>query len=323
MDARPMNHWRITLELKGPYATPFVSGTLFGQMCWAKLRREGTRALETWLAPIREKAEVLLLSDVLPRGLLPRPLLPPPPFDPARAAQHKKLKKKPFVRREAFLAARHDLGPDSFSEKDLADAPEEKPTRRPHNVIDRLRGTVRDEAGLFFVDEWWPKLVDEQGRPTPDRLRDLYLATTLPIEPIIELLRAVGAWGFGRDSSWGRGRFLVERYEGEHELFAHSGNRWLSLSHGCWTDELEEPRYRLATHFGKLAIEAGMACGRPWKRPILLMKPGSTFAARGPGPFGKWLEGIVHSEVPGILGYTPGHHAFHLVVPYTERSHGR
>lgn len=307
-----MDHWRIRLELEGPYATPFVSGTLFGELCWAELRRKGEEALSAWLDPIRRGREVLLLSDVLPAELLPKPLLPPPPFDPARAAAHKKLKKKPYVSRAAFLRHRRALTAKAI-EGALEDGPNDTERRQPHNVIDRHRGTVRDEAGLFFADEWWPE--------GAGRARDLYLATTLPIGPILDLLAAVGAWGHGRDSTSGRGRFRVVGHEPEKELFAQAGDRFLSLSHGCWTENLREPRYKLATHFGKLAIEAGMACGRPWKRPILLMKPGATFAATGPGPHGAWLEGIVHSEVPKLLGYTPGQHAFHLVVPYTEAPH--
>ncbi|MCS6781351.1 MAG: hypothetical protein NZ555_16800, partial [Geminicoccaceae bacterium] len=227
-----------------------------------------------------------------------------------------------WVTREAFLRHREKLSAKAI-EPHLADGPGDAESRQPHNVIDRIRGTVREEAGLYFQDSWWPKLAGEKRAPAPERLRDLYLATTLPIAPILDLLRAVGAWGHGRDSTYGRGRFRVVSHEPERQLFAHQGNRFLSLSHGSWSEELLAPRYKLATHFGKLAIEAGMACGRPWKRPILLMKPGATFAAAGPGPFGAWLEGIVHSEVPELLGYTPGHHAFHLAVPYTEAAHAR
>ncbi len=307
-----MDHWRVTLELEGPYATPFVSGTLFGQLCWALLREKGEEALVAWLAPIREGREHLLLSDLLPKDLLPKPLLPPPPFDPARGAQHKKLKKKPFVKRAAFLAARGALSARAI-EGALEDGPGDREHRQAHNVIDRGRGTVRDEAGLYFQDEWWPA--------RESRERDLYLSTTRPIGEVLDLLAAVGRWGFGRDSTFGRGRFRIVGHEPERELFAHAGNRYLSLSHGCWTEKLRAPRYKLATHFGKLSIEAGMACGRPWKRPILLMKPGATFEADGPGPHGAWLEGIVHPEVPALLGYTPGQHAFHLVVPYTEAPH--
>ncbi len=324
-----MDHWRIRLELLGPYATPLVSGTLFGQLCWAKLRRDGEAALASWLEPIRTGREPVLLSDVLPADLLPKPLLPPPPFDPARAPQHKAMKKKAYVTRQGFLARRRALSAKAI-EPHLALGPEDEERRQAHNVVDRTRGTVvdrsrgtvRDEAGLYFLDEWWPRLVDDDGRPHPDRLRDLYLATTRPIDELLGLLAAVGEWGFGRDSTYGRGRFRILGHEPERELFVEPqpGDRLLSLSHGCWTEALQAPRYKLATHFGKLAIEAAMACGRPWKRPLLLMRPGATFAASGRGPLGAWLEGITHSDVPGILGYAPGHHAFHLTVPYREVS---
>jgi CRISPR-associated protein Csm4 len=319
-----MDPWRFRLELAGPYGTPWASGTLFGQLCWAMVRHDGSdERLVRKLAALRNRQEVFLLSDVLPADLLPRPLLPPPPFDPDKAAEHKKRKKLGFVKREHFLRHRAALSEKSL-EEGLDAGPGDAEHRLAHNTIDRQRGTVIETidrqrgtviepGGLWFLDEWWPS---ENARE-----RDLYVRTSWPIDEVEELLAAVGGWGFGRDSTWGRGRFRILGKEPERELFDHPGNRYLSLSHGCWTEELEAPRYKLATHFGKLAIEAAMACGRPWKRPILLMKPGATFAARGDGPFGKWLEGIVHSEVPEILGYTPGQHAFHLPVPYTEAAH--
>jgi len=308
-----MDPWRFRLELAGPYGTPWASGTLFGQLCWAMLRRDGSdERLVRKLAALRERQEVFLLSDVLPADLLPRPLLPPPPFDPARAAEHKKRKKLGFVRRDHFLRHRAALSEASL-EAGLEAGPGDAEHRLAHNTIDRQRGTVIEPGGLWFLDEWWPK--------AEQRARDLYVRTSWPIDEVEDLLAAVGSWGFGRDSSFGRGRFRILGKEAERELFDYTGDRYVSLSHGCWTEELEAPRYKLGTHFGKLAIEAAMACGRPWKRPILLMKPGATFAARGDGPFGRWLEEIVHSDVPKSLGYAPGQHAFHLPVPYTEAAH--
>jgi CRISPR-associated protein Csm4 len=308
-----MDSWRFRLELGGPYGTPWASGTLFGQLCWAMLRRDGSdERLVRKLAALRERQDVFLLSDVLPLDLLPRPLLPAPPFDPQKSAEHKKKKKLGFVKRDHFLRHRTALS-EKCLEAGLEAGPADVEHRLAHNTIDRQRGTVIEPGGLWFLDEWWPS---EDARE-----RDLYVRTSWPIDEVEELLAAVGSWGFGRDSTWGRGRFRILGKEPERELFDHPGNRYLSLSHGCWTDELEAPRYKLGTHFGKLAIEAAMACGRPWKRPILLMKPGATFAARGDGPFGAWLEGIVHSDVPKSLGYTPGQHAFHLPVPYTEAAH--
>jgi len=310
-----MDSWRFRLELGGPYGTPWASGTLFGQLCWAMLRRDGSdERLVRKLAALRERQDVFLLSDVLPKDLLPRPILPPPPSDPDpdKAAKYKELKKLGFVKREHFLRHRAALSEKNL-EEGLDAGPGDREHRLAHNKIDRQRGTVIEPGGLCFLDEWWPS---EDARE-----RDLYIRTSWPIEEVEELLAAVGSWGFGRDSSFGRGRFRILGKEPERELFDHPGNRYVSLAHGCWTEELEEPRYKLGTHFGKLAIEAAMACGRPWKRPILLMKPGATFAARGDGPFGAWLEGIVHSDVPKSLGYTPGQHAFHLPVPYTEAAH--
>ena len=50
-----------------------------------------------------------------------------------------------------------------------------------------------------------------------------------------------------------------------------------------------------------------------FKRPILLTRPGATFARAGEGRFGEWLVGDVHPTRPEI-----GHNAFHVAIPFIE-----
>ena len=180
--------------------------------------------------------------------------------------------------------------------------------RTAHNSIDRLRGTTPDTGGLFFQDEWWPA--------EEDRHRDLYLATDLPLAEVEALVAAVGGWGFGRDAGTGRGRFRVDGAAADPALLAHAGNRLLSLSHGCHGPGMTAARWRLWTHFGKVGAEVVARGGRPWKRPVLLFRPGCTFRPDGPGPFGGWLDTIYQDA--DKVGFTPGLNAWHLAVPYAE-----
>jgi CRISPR-associated protein Csm4 len=121
----------------------------------------------------------------------------------------------------------------------------------------------------------------------------------------------VGESGFGRDASLGRGRFSV-RVEGASALDGGRGRRRLSLSHGTITPNMGSPRYRLFTHYGKVGPEMNAEIGRPWKRPLLLTRPGLTFDALDEGPFGAWLDGV-HQDRPEI-----GHNAFHVVLAFEE-----
>ena len=53
----------------------------------------------------------------------------------------------------------------------------------------------------------------------------------------------------------------------------------------------------------------------PFKRPVLLTRPGMTFRPRGDGPFGRWLA-RVHPSRPEI-----GINGFHVTIPFTEAPH--
>ena len=306
-----MEAFRIRLLLEGPYGTPLTSGPS-GQMCWALVRQRGEPALrEDWLPAAREGH--VLVSDALPENLLPRPLLAPAPLGPgADMARHKEQKRRAWVRREAFLAGRHRLDNAALT-RALNDHGEDREARAAHNTIDRQRGTTLESGGLHLVDEWWPK--DEA------RWRDLYVRTDRPLGEIVDLLKAVGGWGYGRDSTYGRGRFAVEGAVRERELLAGTGSRWLSLSHGAWSEGVAEPRWKLWTHFGKVGQEATARGGRPWKRPVILLRPGATWAAAGDGPFGAWIEDGLYQDAEW-LGFRPELNAWHLAVPFKEAGDG-
>lgn len=301
---------RIRLRLDGPLGTPLSSGTLFGHVCWAMLRRQGEAALEAWLAALSAGETRFLLSDAVPKGLLPRPVLPQAPVAEQAGTRDadaaKRRRKARWVRRGWWLRNGSRISAavlDSENEEALVDW---KPAGavHAHNRIDRVTGTTPETAGLWLVEDDWSFFAAPE--------RDLYVDSDLPVAEVERLLAEVGAQGYGRDATYGRGRFRIESVEEDRELLAHSGNRMLSLSHGCLSASMQEPRYERFTHFGKVAIELALTGARPFKRPVLLMKPGATFRPEGEGPFGALLGGV-HQDDEKVV-----HHAFHLAIPYTE-----
>jgi len=293
-------HHRVRLRLLGPLGTPMTSGTLFGQLCWALREASGEAALVSFLARLPEAP--VALSDVFPEGLLPRPILAPTverePPSKEQADKAKKLKKKAFVTRDHWLKARGRLSAATLA-PGLAAWSEDR-HRLAHNTIDRLRGGTLEQGGLFFMDEDW----SFHTHP----LRDLYVQGELPAPGLAALLEAIGRDGYGRDASTGRGRFEIVGIEPGPELAAHEGDRLVSLSRGCWDARMAAPRFKLWAHFGRLGAEAP---GRPWKRPVVLLRPGATWA-RAEGTFGRWLTGV-HQDRPEV-----GLNAFHLAIPFTE-----
>ncbi len=323
-----MSAYRIRLRLHGPLATPLHSGTLFGHLCWAKRLRESDAALTAWLAALTESP--LLLSDALPHDRLPRPLLQPgdrpePAAGESRQAflhrlqQDKQLRKTAFIPVADFLELRVGLSEAGLlarlrrraAELERAEPAQSRrrsrplslTVRQPHNTIDRLTGTTPETGGLYFMDEEW-------RRDTAADM-DIYARGEIGGEELQALFDTVGEFGFGRDANLGRGRFATTVELVDPRLFAHDGNRLLSLSHGVLTPNMAAPFYKLHTHYGKLG---GLYAGgerSPFKYPLLLTRPGATFSPADAGPFGALLAGV-HPHHPEIH-----QNAWHLCLPFT------
>jgi len=320
-----MKTYKVELELLGPVSTPFHSGTLFGHLCWRLREKEGEKALKQFLEELAEAP--FLVSDAFPAGYLPRPLLPPQRGRPAsrgpltKITVHeldkiKKVRKRSWIRAEDFLDIRDRLSESALLERITGDG--EGPGkldeyRTAHNTINRLTGTTPPYGGLYFMDELWP-------REEPDAHWDVYVRCRQEASWLDEIFGLVGEYGYGKDASLGRGCFRATVSEADARLFEHRGNRLMSLSHGSLTGNMHEPRYRLATHYGKLGGERavtgkqvdGETMLAPFKYPLSLLKPGATFAPGGEGPFGELLRGV-HNIYKDVV-----HNAWHLTIPYTE-----
>lgn len=312
-----MDFYLVKLRLDSPLATPLHSGTLFGHLCWALRELEGEQELVRFLERLPQ--EPFLISDGFPAGWLPRPLLTPfrasPPGDPEARRRFfdtaKKRRKAVYMPVEDFLRLRTDLSARALEE--VSSEPDglvdfRRRESLPHNQIDRRCGHTLEEGGLFFLEEFWPR---------PDCLeRDVYVRCALSRDRLAELFRHVGRCGYGRDATWGRGRFTVLSVDRpEPSLFAYRGNRMLSLSHGSLSPNMREPRYRVECHLGRLG-NFWARTENPFKRPLLLLKPGATFAPADAGPFGELLEDVYSAE--SQLNAHIVHNAWHLAVGYQE-----
>ncbi|MCX7602759.1 MAG: hypothetical protein N2036_01665 [Bryobacteraceae bacterium] len=314
--------YRIRFRLASPLATPLHSGTLFGNLCWAWRYLHGEASLGQWLCSLAE--DPFLISDGFPADMLPRPLLKPAPVRPLTLEEiqrQKKLRKRKLIPRSVFAGLRDQMSEAALLERlaklekeegehrsrltphELERQGREAWVRLPHNRIHRITGRTPDEGGLFFTEELWASGLRQY--------RDVYVQTSLPPERLQELFQLVARWGYGKDATWGRGRFDgIEITPETDGLFDGKLPRAMSLSHGSLTANMSQPRYQLETHYGRLG-GVYSASSSPFKFPLLLLKPGSTFEA-GQGPFGELLR-EVHPAMPAVR-----HNAWHLFVTFRE-----
>lgn len=306
--------YRITVRLTAPLGTPLVGPTLFGQICWLLREREGEAALLAWLD---DPTRAFVVSDGFPHGFLPRPLVYPRPLHPDEISNAKERKKRGFVRRETWFSNRQAWDETALTLNDLtADKPKKK--RMAHNQVHRSgRGTL-EEGGLFFLEEDWRFSAGPDDWATDPALMDIYIETADSADSVTEIFTELGERGYGRDANTGRGRWTIEKpVEDEGALSHDAGPRRMSLSRGVINPEtMAAPLWRLEPHFGRAGPQIALAGISPFKRPVLLTRPGMTFTPVGPGPWGLMLDGI-HADRPEIRL-----NARHIAIPFAEAEGG-
>ena len=295
--------YRLTLRLSAPLGTPLAGPTIFGQICWLIREAEGEAALTGWLA---DPARRWRLSDGFPAGFLPRPLVRPRPVPRAAFDQLKALKKRTLVTRAAWERLRNGWDDAALKQCETAGEPQVL-QRLAHNHVDRGGQGTQEAGGLFFLDEDW-RFAQDATRDV-----DLYVETSEPVERVRSLIGLLGRRGFGRDAGTGRGRWTVLAADSDPGLVAHPGQRRMSLSRGALDPaRMRDALWRLEPHFGRLGPELALAGVSPFKRPVLLTRPGATFTPAGRGPFGRLLAGI-HPDRPEVVM-----NGEHLAIPFAE-----
>lgn len=296
---------RLTLRLTAPLGTPIVGPTLFGQLCWLKREAEGEAALVRWLA---DREGLWRISDGFPFDTLPKPLVKPRPLPAEKVIAAKAIKKRPLVTRSRWLADRSRWDENALDPEVDLGLDGARPHRIAHNVIDRRRGGTLEEGGLFFAEEDWRFSMGRDGAEI-----DVYVEAPEEVSTVEAAFSELGAIGYGRDASTGRGRWELVSATNDRELADHPGGRRMTLSRGVLSPEtMADALWRVVPHFGRAGAQVTASGASPFKRPVLLIRPGSTFRPRTAGPFGRWIEGI-HPDRPEIAL-----NGFHLAIPFDE-----
>ena len=254
-----MDRLTIQIQPKSAFGTPIKGDTLFGQLCWFIRSKFGNQKLQELLVDYCNNRPFLSVSDAFPSGFLPRPELPSRYlFSEVDSSKRKQFKK-------FMMPTRKFNQPINLWSKFLCNPSEHSNLRnssenskysqtlqfRTHNSISRITNTTGGEGfDPFTNSEIW------FGEETRLDIHFVFDPNKIEPEEIIDLMRDIGAFGFGSDASTGKGRFVVSTGSSKNILpdDQHSANAWLTLA-PCAPQGLNFDRhkswYRIFTRFGR------------------------------------------------------------------------
>jgi CRISPR type III-A-associated RAMP protein Csm4 len=225
---------KTTIDIKSTFLTYPKGDMLYGFFLfwWDKLKGDVNH--------IKEK---IIFSDFLPKNYFPKPALEFLYFTNDED-KRKEIKKKEWIKKEFLINGELEKVEDiKFIKK----------KKRVRNNIHKLLSTTLEGFNPYVIEEI-------------EFLQDveLYFATSLDINEVGEFLNKIGEYGFGADSSIGKGIFCIKSME---EVRFEKGNVFLAISPFVTNKEV---KYNLFTRFGKK-----YASSNPFKKPVVLMDSGA------------------------------------------------
>lgn len=305
------------------------SDTIFGHIAWALRYVKGEQDLLNFLAAFNEGEDApLLVSDGFPQDELPKPFFKALPlaeinaiidaFSTAKGLAigkkdltqvQKLLKKQTVLPKESIDNIRSSFSAESLLQTSLAEidwnifkngkpaAPQTETLMMYHNTVNRISHQVTEgfyqQATRFYADDF---------------AYDVYLRTNYFDKPTLqELFHFIEVGGYGRDKSTGKGRFSIEVTEGKMLPEINDANAFMTLSH--YVPNPTAPTqgyYRLLTKYGRLGGDFAKSIipgieefyddkkpkdPHPYKKPTLMMQPGSIFYGPPQNNYGLLLGG--------------------------------
>ena len=290
-----MQTYRIKLSLSSGFITPWQSDTIFGHLCWAAERHgdfDNFTGASGLINLYRMGKPPLIVSDAFPAGFLPAPTYLKVFFD-LKSGDKLDIEKYSFlkmVKNTEYITIEQFR---SFQRGEIFDPGEQAgqfvSSVTLHNQINRLTGTTGDEGSLFELEERFAK----------NHRLDIYVKIEEEFEDDVKrLFELFAAGGFGKKKSTGKGAFKIEHFERFEKLdTVKTANGFVSLSH--FVPSQSDPVdgvYKTIIKYGKLGEEKAL-CGNPFKKPLIMFKPGAVFKTEVMKPFfGRLVEKIAYAD---------------------------
>lgn len=354
--------YHISFQPKSPLITPLHSDTLFGHVAWAVRYLWEESRLIKFLGEFQDGGDApFLISDGFPAGYLPKPFFKAMPLVELRRIVRetfrelnaelnpedetqllKELKRQSLFRLETFKQIQADCSAAALlkaSAKEFGQLPatgkrsekrKELATIVTHNTVNRIYGTVIE--GLYQQTE---------NFYAEDFSFEAYLKTSFfshkELEQIFSLIEHTG---YGRDKSTGKGKFAITVRATSVLPAIADANAFMVLSH--YVPNAAAPQagyYRLMTKYGRLGGDYASSVipginkyyggsppkVHPFKKPLVMIRPGSVFLGKPADHHGLLLGGEQRSpalqihKFPGIRHYA---YAFPVGLKVKEEDFG-
>lgn len=287
---------KLSLKPTSGLLTPLQSDTIFGHFCWRMVEMKGEEVLKKFLELYLDGKPVFTISDGLyevnGEVLFPKPLKQPPLTNES-LPKDEKMKK--FLRRKEergrkFITAPHlqlfidgkmDEYEEMFATENRQISPSLQDDLRIHVGIDR--DTMKSEESKLFQAK--PEYLGEgTGFALLIKVLDEPAYSQFEVESI---LMEVFETGFGKKKSSGYGAFKVNGFS-DYKLIKEpeTGSGFMTLGNylPAATDKANPGFYDHMVKYGKLG-ENQSSGSSPFKKPLILMKPGSCFKTDTIKPF--------------------------------------
>ena len=327
--------YHLNLKPRSPCITPLQSDTLFGHIAWAMRYVFGEAGLQDFLQEYQPgQPAPLIVSDGFQNGLLPKPFFRSLTVSRVTeviadlAKQQgiavssrqlteilKSLKKQQHLPIATWQRLQQDLSAENLlqvslealdlkatlAQKKSNGVPHAQPALVYHNTVNRVLNQVTEG---FYQQE--TQFYSE------DFSYDVYLKSRVPEADLRQIFNFIAISGFGRDKSTGKGQFEITLTKSARLPSVTDPNAFMVLSH--YVPNPGAPKlgfYQFMTKYGRLggdyakAAIPDVSALQPFKKPIVMMKPGSVFFGPPSDDCGMLLGGEnapVHTH-PAIRHY--------------------
>ncbi len=291
-----MNIYKIKIRPISSQITPWHSDTVFGSLCWIMLQTKGEEELKKFLAEYEKGNYPLTISCGFPGDYLPKPLTANCFDDNGMLTKDQALEQ---ARKNKQSKKTNWLSLNEFNTVINNGRVDVKPKEKlnivvgvMHNQISRITDTTID-AGLYeTLETFW---------------YDTHISIYLGIEPgweqlVLDMFEQLSLRGFGKRANVGKGHFAIEDFS-QFNGFAvpDNANSFVVLSNyvPCKNDPIIG-QYQIFVKYGKLGQEYAHS-GYPFKKPVLMLKPGSVFWTDQPKlSYGRLVRNV-SGHFPGIV----------------------